>query len=102
MTGRPQIRAITRIKLFATEEGGRTIAIPQTVFRCLFEIEGEFFDCGLLLEEAGPLSPGQEATVPIDFLRPWLLEGRLHCGTTFRLWDLRTIAEGIVLRVLKF
>jgi hypothetical protein len=40
------------------------------------------------------------ATVPITLLFPALIKPRLKAGSLFTLWELRTIAEGVVEQVL--
>jgi hypothetical protein len=54
----------------------------------------------LLLDEIGPLEPGAKATVPILFLRPDLIKDRLHIGSRFTLWEMGTIAEGVVKEIV--
>jgi hypothetical protein len=83
-----------------TEDGGRRLATPTTIFKCPLEFEGEKFDCGLHLEETGSLSPGSKATVPVTFLFPELIKPRLSVGSRFTLWETRTIAEGVVEQIL--
>jgi len=61
---------------------------------------GELFDCRLLLEETGSLTPGAKATVPVIFLRPDLIKARLQVGSRFTLWKMGTIAEGVVQEIL--
>ncbi len=87
---------IAEIQLYPTEAGGRSGPTPADKFGCLFEIEGEYFDCRLLLEGVGALSPGQTATVPIMFLRPDLVHGSLTISRRFHLWDGKRIADGQV------
>ncbi len=76
------------------------MATSPRIFKCPLEFEGEKFDCGLHLEESGPLSPGSEATIPITFLFPELVKPRLQVGSRFTLWEMRTIAEGVVEQIL--
>lgn len=85
---------IARIELYETEHGGRNGPTPSNKFGCLFEGDGEYFDCRLLLEGIGSLRPGQTATVPILFLNPDLLRPRLRTSQRFRLWDGKIIADG--------
>jgi hypothetical protein len=94
---RPDVMATVR--LLSTEEGGRSSATPPEVFKCVFEFEGEGFDCALLLSEVGPLAPGDETTVPVAFLFPEYVKGRLQRGSRFRLWEGKHIAEGEILDV---
>ena len=53
---------------------------PPTV-TCPMEIAGELFTCRLYLDEVGRISPGSEATVPMRFLAPELVAGKLEAGS---------------------
>lgn len=92
---------IVTLRLLSTKEGGRASATPSEVFRCMFEFEGEAFDCALLLNELGSLAPGREATVPVAFIFPEYVKDRLQPGSPFRLWEGKYIAEGKVLEVVE-
>jgi len=92
---------VVELHLLSAEEGGRTSATPSDKLRCIFEYEGENFDCVLLLSGVGSLSPGDHAEVPVAFLFPELIKPRLQVGSEFRLRDYRTIAEGRVTRVIE-
>ena len=97
---RGRIDIIATVRLYTTEEGGRKGPTPSDVFRCPLEFEGELFDCGLYLDESGPLAPGAEATVPIVFLFPEYVKPRLSVGSRFTLWEVGTIGEGVVDQIL--
>lgn len=85
---------IAKVRLYPTCEGGRDSGTPPDSLRCIFVYDGENFECRLLL--TGSLIPGQEATVPIKFLRPELIKQTLRAGSCFSLRELRSIGEGIV------
>jgi hypothetical protein len=91
---------IASVRFYSTEEGGRRVPTSPKLFKCPLDFEGEKFDCGLHLEQSGPLSPGSNATVPITFLFPDLIKPRLKVGSPFTLWEMRTIAEGVVEQIL--
>lgn len=91
---------IASVRLYTTEEGGRGVSTAPKLFKCPLEFEGEMFDCGLHLEETGPLEPGAKATVPITLLFPELIKLRLKVGSRFTLWEMKTIGEGVVEQVL--
>ncbi|HMJ11056.1 MAG TPA: hypothetical protein VK524_06590 [Polyangiaceae bacterium] len=97
---RPDV--IARVRLLSSAEGGRQRAIPPTMFGVPFFFEGEGFDCRLLLDQLGvSLEPGQErAGIPIKFLFPEYIKGRLRPGDKFKLWEGKDIAEGEVTEVL--
>ena len=98
MKGQPDI--IATVRFYATEAGGRKVPTPPDVFRCPLEFKGEMFDCGLLLNEIGSLAPGATARVPLMFLFPKLIKPRLRLGSRFTLWEMRTIAEGVVEQIV--
>lgn len=91
---------IVSLQFYTTAEGGRKEPLPPEKFGCPFEFQGELFDCRLLLEETGCLTPGTQATVPVIFLRPDLIKARLKVGSRFTLWEMGTIAEGVVKKIL--
>lgn len=86
---------------YRTEDGGREGPTPSDKFGCLFELNGEYFDCRLLLQGLGSLSPGQSATVPIKFLNSDLLKHRLSVTQSFHLWDGKIIADGEIQEIIK-
>ena len=91
--------AIISVELLPTLSGGRNGATPAKQFGCVFEINGEYFDCRLDLSESGPLMPGCKATVPVAFLYPENVVPRLSEGTQFNLWEGKTIANGRVVSI---
>src|SRR5258706_13260355 len=91
---------IASVRFYPIEEGGRHVATPPKLFKCPFEFQGEKFDCGLHLEQSGPLAPGAAATVPITLLYPELIKQRLKVGARFTLCEMKTIAEGVVEQLL--
>ena len=96
---KPDITA--RVRLYHTSEGGKRTAIPPVQFGCVFHFEGEYFDCRMLLDQVQvALDPGYPAEVPIKFLFPELIKGRLKYGDSFQLWEGKDIAEGTVLQVM--
>jgi hypothetical protein len=91
---------IASVRFYATERGGRKEPTPPGIFRCPLEFEGKKFDCGLHLEKIGSIAPGTDATVPISLLFPALIKPRLKVGSRFTLWEMRTIAEGVVEQII--
>jgi hypothetical protein len=87
---------LATVHFYTSDEGGRQTPTPSDKLNCILEFEGEYFDCRLLLNETGPLLPGQEASVPIKFLYPDLIKPKLKLGDKFRLRESKTIAEGVV------
>jgi len=91
---------LTTVRFYKPEEGGRKIATPEKFFKCPFKFENEMFDCKLLLDGIGSISPGETRTIPIKFLYPDLIKGRLSKGANFYLWDGRIIAKGVIEEIL--
>lgn len=98
LTRQPDI--VAKVHFYGTERGGRNQPTPINIYRCLFEFEGEKFDCGLHLDMIGPIAPGETTTVPITFIFSEMIKPRLKVGNQFTLSELRTIAEGIVEEIL--
>jgi hypothetical protein len=98
MKNHPDI--VATVRFYTTQEGGRSNSTPPILFKCPLEFEGEKFDCGLHLEESGPLAPGASATIPITLVFPRLIKPRLKIGSQFTLWELKIIAEGVVNSIL--
>lgn len=91
---------LAKIVLYATNAGGRKGPTPSDQFGCLIAIGDEYFDCRILLDSVGSLSPGQTATVPIRFLRPELVMPLLSQSNKFLIWDGRVVGSGEVEKVL--
>jgi hypothetical protein len=90
---------VAEVRLFRTDEGGRTAGILAPQFTCPMEIAGEFLTCRLDLSDVGRIDPGCVATVPVRFLAPELVRDKLRSGLPFKLWDGRFFAQGIVVGV---
>ena len=92
---------IARVTMYPSAAGGKSSAIPPVQFRCPLSINGELFDCRLLLNQLGiGLSPGCSAEIPIKFLNLYLIRDMLLPGAKFALWDMGDFAEGTILEVL--
>ncbi len=90
-----------KLRLLTTAEGGRKSGIPETQFGCPLFHCGEAFDCRLLLDQmGGGLELGEVKVVPIKFMSPDKIKGRLKEGDSIRLWEGKDIAEGEILEVL--
>jgi len=92
---------MARVRLYTSEEGGRSQPIPAIQFSCPLFFQGEGFDCRLLLDQPGiGLLLGESAVVPIKFLFPEDIMPRLKKGDQFRLWEGKEIAKGEVLEII--
>ncbi|MGD0617806.1 MAG: hypothetical protein ABSB67_09115 [Bryobacteraceae bacterium] len=90
---RPDV--IAEVWLYRTEDGGRKSPTPPDRWGCIFQHEGEDFDCRLLLAGRA-IAPGDRANVAIKFLRPDLIKSRLAVGSRFKLREGRIIGEGVI------
>ena len=88
--------AVINVEFLTTEEGGRTERTPADFFGCIFMLNNENYDCRLLLNEYGAISPGDKVKVPIKFLNSEIVMGKIKEGVEFDLWDGKIIARGIV------
>ena len=77
----PELEAA--VWLYSASEGGRTQPTPKDFLGCLFELNGEFYDCRLLLESVGSVRPGSRFQVSIKLLRADLLLGLLSLDKSF-------------------
>lgn len=91
--------AIVQIELLPTEDGGRSGATPSDKFGCPLEIGSKFYDCRFDLTASGPLRPGHSSVVPVAFLFPEDVIPLLSEGTTFKLWEGRTIGTGRIISI---
>jgi hypothetical protein len=95
-----QPHLIADLKLLTTEEGGRRTVLSADQYGCPFGFEGEYFECRLDLSNVGPIAPGGHAQVPVRFFHPELVVPRLAPGTSFTLWEGKTIGLGTVVEVV--
>lgn len=91
---------IATVYFYPSTEGGRQGSTPPDELSCVFDLEGECFDCRLLLGEIGSLSPGQEASVGIKFLYWDLAKPKLKPGLRFHLREGKVVAEGAIEKLL--
>ena len=87
---------VAEVHLLTTENGGRQGPTPSTYWGCLAKIEGEYWDCSVLLDEVGSLAPGTTTVVPIKFVSP--VPG-LKIGNQFRLWEGSFVGTARILSV---
>ena len=92
--------AIIRVRFKTTAEGGRQgpIVVGDTPYGCPLFVEGEAFDCRLLITSQ-TLHLGETYELPVKFLRPELVLPKLSPGKPLELWEGREIATGKVVRV---
>jgi hypothetical protein len=93
---------LAKVRFNTTAEGGRKTGVGGTTtvvdyYGCPFIVDGEAFDCRLLLEQ--PLELGRSYDVPVRFLNPQLVLPKLSEGKEFTLLEGKEIAKGKVLRM---
>ena len=94
----PDIEA--KVRLFTAQEGGKARGLPPIQYGCPLVLRGEAFDCRLLLDRLGTGLPlGEARIVPIAFLFPDHIRGKVHEGDHFELWEGKVVGEGEVTRV---
>jgi hypothetical protein len=93
--------AIIRIRFMTTTEGGRQgpIVIGEKPYGCPLFVEGEAFDCRLLVT-AKTLQLGDTYELPVKFLNPDLALPKLSRGKSVKLWEGKDIATGEVVRLV--
>jgi len=91
---------IAKVYLYPTDEGGRQGPTPSNYIGFPLEFEGSYYDCRLLLDDIGSISPGETVEVPIIFLYSELIVPKLKIGSKFRLWERGFKGDGVVLDIL--
>jgi len=92
---------IIEVRLKTTAEGGRleAIRIAEKPYGCPLFIDGEGFDCRLLLTHQ-TLELGEVYELPVKFLRGDLALPKLSVGKPVTLWEGKEIAIGKVVRLI--
>ncbi|WEF35480.1 hypothetical protein [Pseudoduganella chitinolytica] len=93
-----QADALITVRFLSPEEGGRAQPASGRTFGCPLFVDGEGYDCRLLLDGL-VLQPGQQYELPVKFLRREHAEERLRIGAPITLWEGKTIASGTISHV---
>ncbi|MCB2182260.1 MAG: hypothetical protein KQH63_09560 [Desulfobulbaceae bacterium] len=100
--------AIARIRLKATEEGGKRSPVGlggdfgcPVFFRDVEALSEHGYDCRLLLQRVGKtIAPGDTAeNIPLAFLSPEEVFPHLRIGVRFQLWEAGEIGEGEITEI---
>jgi hypothetical protein len=91
--------AYIQVRFKTTEEGGRKSAVQGDYYPCPFAIDGELFECRLLLGGAC-LDLGKTYELPVKFFYPEHVMPLLAEGKPFALLEGKEVATGRVVRVL--
>jgi hypothetical protein len=89
---------IAQITFLPTSEGGRTSSTSSAWYGCPLGIDGQFFDARIDLSALGAISPGQSVVAPIKLLNPELALNHFTVGSTFTMFEGRTIGSGMVIQ----
>lgn len=87
---------VAKVKFYSAENGGKENSISMKVFPCIFVFEDKNYECRLLLDQVGTVSPGDIKEIPIVFLCPENVIPLLKKGCAFYLRDGAIIASGEV------
>jgi hypothetical protein len=92
--------AFIKVRFKTTAEGGRqgAVVIGNTSYGCPLCVEGEAFDCRLLLNDR-TLQLGETYELPVKFLNPDVALRKLSAGKSVTLWEGKDIATGEVVRM---
>jgi hypothetical protein len=93
----PDIYINVRLKM--PEEGGQKSHIFGEFYSCPMLIDGEGFDCRLMIKGL-ELLPGTWLEVPVKFLNRDLAISNLSIGKAVVLWEGKDIADGVVTRII--
>lgn len=86
------------VRFRTTNEEGRKTAVSGEVYACPLFIDGEAFDCRLLIGDR-KLDLGKSYEVPVKFLNRDMISPKLVVGTKIILWEGKDIADGIIIRI---
>ncbi|MDD5276205.1 MAG: hypothetical protein PHR16_08990 [Methylovulum sp.] len=90
--------AYIEIRFRTTEENGRKTTVSGDFYACPMFIDGEGFDCRLLIKGM-ELVLGTWYKVPVKFLNRDLVLPKLSVGKIVTLWEGKDIADGKVLKI---
>jgi len=93
----PDVCITVRFK--TPEEGGRKGPVIGGLYACPMMIDGEGFDCRLMIDNMELLA-GTWYDVPVKFLnKKWAIP-RLSVGKKVVLWEGKDVADGVVARII--
>ncbi len=91
--------AYIEVRFRTTEEGGRKTPVTGEFYACPLFIDGEAYDCRLLIKGM-KLELGRSYEVPIKFLNRDLVVPKLFIGKCVILWEGKDVADGKVTRII--
>lgn len=87
-----------KLRFRTTAEGGRKTSIIGDFYACPLIIDGEAYDCRLLIKNI-ELKLGQFYEVPIKFLSRDLALPNLSIEKHVTLWEGREVADGEITQI---
>lgn len=87
------------VRFLTTSEGGRSQDVQGEYYRCPLFVDGEGFDCRLLLY-GQHLELGKTYEVPVKFLSREHALPLLYVGKKVSLWEFRIIANATVTNIV--
>jgi hypothetical protein len=84
---------IIAVRFLSVSEGGRKGPIRGGIYGCPMIIDGEAFECRLLLDQSS-LQLGETYEIKVKFMNPDIVLPKLSIGKEFTLWEGKTIAKG--------
>jgi hypothetical protein len=95
---RPEI--VVDIDLLSSAEGGRKGPIPSGIFRGIFGVDGQHFSAAFFVCNPSGFAPGESGQFVVQFLFPDAAVPFFPVGTSFSVWEGRTIGNGCVMEVI--
>lgn len=92
--------AYLEIRFRTKEEGGRNTAVSGDFYACPLFVDGEAFDCRLLIAGKN-LNLGDWYKIPVKFLNKDLALSRLVVGKEVTLWEGKDVADGAVIEIFQ-
>jgi hypothetical protein len=88
---------IINVRFFTPSEGGRTTSVGGRFYACPLFIDGEGFDCRLLLDGKS-IKLGEACDIPVKFLYQDLALKKSAIGKEIFLWEGKIIAKGSIIK----
>lgn len=92
--------AIIRVRFKEASENGRNSAVEGEFYACPLFIDGEAFDCRLLLS-GKRIELGKYYDVPVKFLFRDLVISKLEVGKEVVLWEGKDVAKGTIVSLIE-
>ena len=91
--------AIINVRFKTADEGGRKTPLVGNFYSCPLFVDGEGFDCRILLGNQR-IELGEWYHLPVKFLNRGFVVPKLAPGKPITLWEGKDVANGEVLEVL--